>query len=201
MSALADLEQFAKPVEKLSTGLTWGERFPAEYEWIQTSTFGFAKSMRDALTRWPELTKGQLEAVRKCMAFDSRPAVVYAPASIDPTGLDLSKVPAGNYAVPDGNTRLKITISKPTEGMWAGHIFVRDAAAYGKGARYGMQFPGSTYQGQIREQLALIAHDPAAASAAYGKLTGHCGICNRPLENEGSVARGIGPICAGRLGW
>lgn len=33
-----------------------------------------------------------------------------------------------------------------------------------------------------------------------GKRTGICGCCGRLLTNEGSIARGIGPICAGRYG-
>ena len=38
--------------------------------------------------------------------------------------------------------------------------------------------------------------DPLAAQVAYGKLTGTCGYCGRVLEDEESVERGIGPICA-----
>lgn len=113
--------------------------------------------------------------------------------------LDLSGVPSGRYAVPDGDTRLKVKIDHVTEGKWAGWTFVKDAAEYGQGRKYGSQRPGQTYRGAIEEQLRAIAADPRAASAAYGKLTSTCGVCGRHLEDEESVARGIGPICAGRF--
>jgi hypothetical protein len=117
------------------------------------------------------------------------------------TGLDLTTIPAGYYAVPDGTTRLKVRINHVTKGNWAGHTFVDDGAAYGSRRNYGRQTPGGTYKGDIVEALQTIAADPAAASAAYGRLVGRCGICNRPLEDADSVARGIGPICAENAGW
>lgn len=117
-----------------------------------------------------------------------------------PTGIDLSTVPAGRYAVPGGDTRLKIRIDKPTDGKWAGFVFVKDAAEYGQGKRYGMQRPGDLYRGDIQDALRAIVADPLAAAAAYGHLTGSCGVCGRHLEDEQSVARGIGPICFEKFG-
>lgn len=113
-------------------------------------------------------------------------------------GLDLSGVPSGLYAVPGGDTRLKVKIDnvdKPGT-KWHGWVFVKDGAAYGHGDRYGSQKPGGTYRGKIQQQLEIIASDPYAAAAAYGQLTGTCGRCGRQLEDEESVARGIGPVCA-----
>jgi hypothetical protein len=115
-------------------------------------------------------------------------------------GLDLSSVPSGRYAVPGGDTRLKVKIDNVATGKWAGWTFVSDAAEYGKGKRYGNQKPGATYRGEIEAELRAIAADPQAAMAAYGHLTSTCGICGRPLEDADSVARGIGPICAARFG-
>ena len=116
-------------------------------------------------------------------------------------GIDLSSLPAGRYAVPGGDTRLKVKISKPEDGRWAGFVFVSDAAEYGSGKRYGTQHPGEgdMYQGQIQDALKEIMKDPLAASMAYGLLTETCGVCGRTLEDPQSVARGIGPICASRF--
>lgn len=38
-------------------------------------------------------------------------------------------------------------------------------------------------------------------AAEFGKLYGWCCICGRRLTNEESIARGIGPVCAGKQGW
>lgn len=117
---------------------------------------------------------------------------------IAPRGLDLSLVPKGRYAVPGGDTRLKILIDKP-DGKWAGWAFVSDAAEYGNRRRYGKQRPAGLYEGMIKEELTIIAKDPKAAAIAYGRLTGTCCICGRKLEDAESVANGIGPICAGKF--
>lgn len=115
-------------------------------------------------------------------------------------GLDLSNLIAGKYAVPNGDTRLKVQIDQGKAGTkWANFTFVKDGAAYGQQKRYGMQKPGATYKGEITEALRAILADPLAAMAAYGHLTSTCGMCGRPLEDAQSVARGIGPICYSRI--
>jgi len=172
---------------------SWAQQYPEEAKWINSSTFDFAVRMRDVLRQWGGLTPGQLAAVHKCMAYRAQPPSEAA-------GLDLSKVPSGLYAVPGGDTRLKVKVSHGS-GKWQGWIFVADASEYGQARRYGAQRPQGSYQGSIVTQLTQIAADPKAASAAYGRLTSTCGICGRPLENEESVAAGIGPVCAGRMGW
>lgn len=120
-------------------------------------------------------------------------------ATATPDGLDLSAVPSGTYAVPGGDTRLKVKIDNVTKGKWAGWVFVKDGAEYGQGQRYGSQRPGASYKGAIEDALRVIAADPIAAMAAYGHLTNTCGKCGRPLEDAESVARGIGPVCWGRM--
>lgn len=112
-------------------------------------------------------------------------------------GLDLSSVPSGRYAVPGGDTRLKVKIDNVAKaGRWQGWVFVKDAAEYGEGKRYGSQKPGQMYRGQITEALRAIAGDIAGAAAAWGHLTGTCTFCGLPLEDERSVSVGYGPICA-----
>jgi hypothetical protein len=115
--------------------------------------------------------------------------------------LNLLGLPDGRYAVPNSESRLKLRVSRGAEdSKWANYIFVRDAAQYGHRRLYGMQRPGSYYHGDCEEELNIILKDPVSASIAYGKLTGHCGVCGRPLENQESLDRGIGPVCAERLG-
>jgi len=114
-------------------------------------------------------------------------------------GIDITGVPAGKYAVPEGDTRLKIQIDRPDRGNWAGWTFVKDAAEYGRGQMLGKVAPGAEYVGKGMEAVAAIVADPKAATAAYGQLTGNCGLCGRTLEDEESVARGIGPVCIKKL--
>lgn len=128
-----------------------------------------------------------------------RPIADRIPAEPSPEGevlgIDLSGLPSGRYAVPGGDTRLKVQIDNVTTGKWSGWVFVKDAAVYGAGRRYGSQRPGQQYKGEIEDALRAILANPMAAAAEYGRLTNTCGMCGRPLEDEESVARGIGPVC------
>lgn len=164
--------------------------------WVATydGDFPFLVDMAYSARRGT-LSVGKARGVLNC--FRTRlPEPTPAPGEPVADGLDLSALPAGRYAVPGGDTRLKVRIDKPDEGRWAGWIFVKDAAEYGYGKRYGKAAPGQPYRGEIQAELAAILADPAGAAAAYGHLTSRCGICNRPLEDPDSVARGIGPVCA-----
>lgn len=148
--------------------------------------------------------KGASDGIDRLLAIPKKATPAPAPAApVTTPTVDLSNVPAGFYAVPGGDTRLKVRIDRPTEGKWNGYIFVKDGAEYGNGKRYGTVRPGDAgaYRGDIPAAMAIIAADPAAASAAYGHLVGRCGVCNRHLEDAKSVERGIGPVCAAKYGW
>lgn len=98
----------------------------------------------------------------------------------------------------DTEGRLKLHLQRPRSGKWAGYIFVKDGAEYGYGQRYGMQRPGAAYSGDVVEALTHILADPHGAAHRYAELTSRCGVCNRVLEDETSVANKIGPVCAAK---
>ena len=98
--------------------------------------------------------------------------------------------------VPDGETTLRVRVRHAQKGSWTGWTFVDDGAEYGSRRNYGRQDPAGKYNGKIQSQLRAIAADPKEAMARYGRETGTCGVCSRPLEDPESVARGIGPVCA-----
>jgi hypothetical protein len=125
-------------------------------------------------------------------------------------------VPAGRYALVDheheperdsrggivnsdistGYTRPVIRFYKvdtPTEGRWAGRVFVNQQVSDDY-----MPVKSPAIRDSI---LRRIAKDPQAAMLLYGKEIGSCGHCGRTLTNEDSRARGIGPVCASKMGW
>lgn len=118
---------------------------------------------------------------------------------VAPKGLDLSDIQSGYYAVPDGDTRLKVRIAHGKEGSkWEGYTFVTDGAEYGQQVRYGTQRPEGIYTGKIQDKLEVIVANPQEAMRAYGRLVGQCGACGRLLENEASIEAGIGSVCASK---
>ena len=176
---------------------------PVLCAWIKRAAargFRFAASLDASIDEWGGLTDRQYEAAEKCRLEDA--ARDAARNSVPESDLDLTDLPSGYYAVPDGDTRLKVRVSRPGENSkWHGWVFVDDGAYYGERNKYGSQRPGAMYRGKIVEQLRAILDDPREASKRYGRLVGRCGVCGRHLEDETSVAEGIGPVCAGRLGW
>lgn len=186
----------------------WGEPEPAAddlIEWLRAQTWSdFAQSLVESFHTFRSLTPRQRAAAEsmrtKCEARNLSPGQrKREERHAQETELDLSGLVSGRYAVPGGDTRLKLKIDVVDKGKWAGWVFVKDAAEYGEGRKYGAQRPGQSYRGDCVEQLRAILADPFEASKAYGKLVGRCGVCGRHLEDAESVAKGIGPICEGRF--
>lgn len=172
----------------------WCSNHEGVLDWLKSETAAgneFAGSLLAKGVRFGTLTDGQLNAVLRNLDEGRE--------TDDPESeLDISTL-KGYYAVPDGDTRLKLCVRKPGKNSrWHGWTFVDDGAAYGSRQTYGKQAPDGVYKGRVQEQLAAILADPFAAQVAYGKLTGTCGACGRILEDEDSVAAGIGPICAAK---
>ena len=172
--------------ELVSAATNWAK------EW--SGTFSFMVDMNRSANRGG-LSVGQAKGVLNCWRADigRRPKA----ASTDPAVgvLNLDSIPSGMYAVP-GGSRLKVKINRPgSRSKWEGWTFVSDGAEYGRRTSYGRQPEGGSYEGKIVDELRLIAADPKAAAAEFGLLTGQCGLCGRNLEDEESVARGIGPVC------
>lgn len=110
---------------------------------------------------------------------------------------DAETVPAGRYAVDteDGaiNEVAFYKVDRPTEGRWAGYVFVRHIVG---------DYEERVSFANTKAILAKIAEVGAAeASARYGHEIGECGVCGRQLTNDESRERGIGPICADKMGW
>ncbi|MGH6631743.1 MAG: DUF6011 domain-containing protein [Sphingopyxis sp.] len=199
----AQTKRNAVQVTNATAAARFLEARPDVAAWFKADRSTFAADLQTKLFQYGSLTVGQLTAVENSIARTAkwkadREERLAAEAAATPADALRLTMPEGLYAVPGGETRLKVRIDRPSEGKWSGFVFVKDGAEYGRGTRYGMQKPGSAYQGQIADALAIINADPKAASIAYGKLTGSCGRCGRKLEDANSIEAGIGPICAGK---
>ena len=130
------------------------------------------------------------------------PAAPAAPAAPVP-GAD---VPAARYAVPaaDGSWEF-FQVDRPASGKWAGWTFVKRLT----GA------PGDFSKSRLsrRDSDAVLARiagaeyrdgdrvltGPEAAAVAFSREHGVCAACLAPLTDAESIARGLGPVCAGRF--
>lgn len=80
--------------------------------------------------------------------------------------------------------------------VWAGRVM--PTGEFAESGRLDSETAGT-----LRAFLQTFADSPEQIAAEYGKLTGNCCFCARPLTDERSTDVGYGPICAKRyqLSW
>jgi hypothetical protein len=106
-------------------------------------------------------------------------------------------VPEGRYAVEteDGATNALAfyKIDRPTEGRWAGRVFVKLITG---GDEQRLSWPTSK---AVLAKIAAVGAE--SAMLRYGREIGNCGHCGRQLTNDVSRELGIGPVCRQNMGW
>jgi hypothetical protein len=143
-------------------------------------------------------THASVAEVRMCHAVGTLGAetVAYAPVTTAPRTVPQAnaEVPDGRYCITfDGKVRFFI-VDTGKNGRWAGFQFVSEQAGDEKYPVRG--------RGRKDDVLAAIRREGVKeASLRYGHELGHCGVCGRTLTDESSRAAGIGPVCAGKMGW
>lgn len=197
----------------------WLDQHPAEAEWMiaKAPTFGFAASMLEALVTWGSLTEKQLAAVRRCVAQDlerQREKQEIAERAPDINTQALAKIDAAFEAALDHDVKFPkmrldaYIFSLVRSGNNAGAIYVKrdEKDEYGEREYLGKIVEGRFFRAfkctpEDEQRIVAAASDPEAAAIAYGKRLGACSICGRGLTNHESIDRGIGPICASKMGW
>jgi hypothetical protein len=107
-------------------------------------------------------------------------------------------LPAGKYAVESNEGIIQFwEIDKPTQGKWAGRVFINMLVGSPGSWRSLRQTPRVTRN----EAMDKIKADPAAAARLFGIKTRTCGRCGSPLSNIRSRAAGYGKHCAELVGW
>lgn len=190
--------------------------FADDFAWMQAKreTFDFANSMCDALTTYGSLTEKQHAAVTRLRLADeqrkAQRAIDAAVRAENAPVVTLAKIEAAfEAALGNGIKRPKLRLDTfkfslaPATGRNAGSIYVVDAAgdAYLGKITDGKFFRVRECSDDQEQRIVIAAADPHAAAIAYGQRTGNCCICNRELTNHASIDLGIGPICAGKMGW
>lgn len=166
--AMAAAANLATPAQvKFATSLAAERGVPADT---------FATLTRKEISKTIDMLKG--------MPKVAAPTAPTAPA-------EAPEVPEGRYAIEVDGVVKFYKVDRPTEGKWAGYVFVK------------VQASDDTFPIRNREAkaqiLATIAQDPKEAMLRYGREIGACGHCGRTLTDEASRARGIGPVCMNKV--
>jgi hypothetical protein len=89
---------------------------------------------------------------------------------------------------------------------YAGQIMLTDGAPFGMNKFFGRIdtngdfVPTRRAVQEVQNLVVEFANDPEAVAGKYGRLTGSCCFCCRPLKDERSTQVGYGPVCASRFG-
>lgn len=109
----------------------------------------------------------------------------------------LPDVHEGRYALDfgpgaEGNQIRFYIVDRPTEGRWAGRTFVKRLQS-DEAIRCSFA--------ETKDVLNRIVGHEQEAMERFGRETETCGHCGRRLTNDESRQRGIGPVCAAKMGW
>ena len=95
-----------------------------------------------------------------------------------------------------------VVVSKaPASGRNAGALYVTIGYEYMGRIMNARFFAVHGVTDQQRQQIIDQIQSPKNAALKYGRMTGNCACCGRELTRADSIARGIGPVCAGRWGF
>ena len=183
---------------------------PDAYEWMVSSapSFEFAQSMLDSVRKYGDLTEKQMAAVQKCVIkMNERKAEAVKRAETAPqvtvTAIADAFISAKDKGIKHPRLRLDTFVFTPApdSGSNAGAVYVKEGEQYlGKvlGGKFLRTRDCSTDQ---ESRVVAAATNPMESAQAYGRRFGKCAVCARELSQKDSVELGIGPICAGRMGW
>ena len=180
---------------------------PAEWQWIDGNTFGFAVAMRAAIERFGYLTDNQLAAVSKCLLAREQATQERKDRVANAPVVSVERIErAFSQARASGLQRLKLRLdafeffpARATSAN-AGVLYVKEGGTY-LGKIMGGKFMASRdCSAEQSARIVAVASNPESAAVAYGKRLGQCSCCGRELSDPESVARGIGPICAANWG-
>lgn len=202
---------------------------PEVHAWIEAEAnkptpFAFAVAMRDALTKYGDLTERQLEtcqrltrqaAERKAVREAERALRAERAPAVSTSAIEAAFAVALERASRPGQMgafvkplRLQangvaVQIRPGSPGsQWKGMLFLKTEAGkkigHVKDGRFMRRYECSDVEAEAAVECMARPKD---ALHAYAKAWSRCGICNRTLLNDESIERGIGPICAEKFGW
>lgn len=180
---------------------------------------GFLFAMSHALAHYGSLTDNQLNAVRASIKRAADRAAGTLPAQVaakqreeQAQVIDIGRIEtAFKTAIGKGLKNPKLSLARFTflpaksSSANAGAIYVKLGRAY-EAPYLGKVVAGKFIRSrdctlEAEAEILKVCAAPDKAAEAYGRLTGNCAVCMRPLTAKESVARAIGPICAERFGW
>lgn len=203
----------------------WCEANPAEGAWLKANLSredgggGFVTACKQGIIRFGSPTANMVAAIHRSIERDAQRAEERAAEQFRAQEMARPVATVNLEAVEQAFDRAKgqgIKWPKLTldgfklapageNSRNRGAIYVtegasREGAYLGKvlGGRFE---PSRACDEATRDKVLAAMADPLASAVAYGKKFGRCAVCARELSDPESIERGIGPVCAERMGW
>lgn len=205
--------QVRKEAKALSALETFEAANPDIAAWWANTTFPFALSLKDAVSKYGSLTPNQLAAARKCVAklAEAKEVKAAVTAKAETVSVDISGIQTAlNKAMSQGlknpkmrlitgNTVMVMSLAKVTS-VNAGAVYVKaDDSLYMGKINNGHFYPSRDCGEAMHAAILKACETPQESAVAYGRRTGSCSCCGRELTNGESIDLGIGPICLAKF--
>lgn len=186
----------------------WKIANPEVTAWFTGNEFPFAVAMAEAVEKYGSLTDRQLAASQKCVAAlvakrDASLARAAVAPSINIDRVEVAFEKAVAYGIKRPRLNLDAFTFKPagSQSRNPGAVYVVEGENYLGKIQAGKFVCSGICTPDQQTRILAAAADPEAAAVAYGRRTGQCAVCRRTLTVGESIDRGIGPVCAERMGW
>jgi hypothetical protein len=183
---------------------------------VRESSRDFVRSLLDSYANWGSWTDRQFAAAQRVVREVNDEAQRAVMGAVAEVAADAAALPAAVGAGLDrihalfataranGLRSPRLTIANgvqlTAQRADENAINVREGGFYRGTIRGGIFRPAHGSTASLTETLARLAANPTAELTAYGRATGRCSCCSRPLTDPVSVAMSIGPVCAARFG-
>lgn len=197
-----------KPVVKDQTQFPILMKLSSLKEKIPADKLEFARSLVTNFNKYGSLSAKQMYHVNKMISDIENPAA-------EPEKIQISVIAINKMfeLASQKLKRVKVTLQASNGqkvvfkkagnySKYVGQILISDGGPYGNAVFFGRITQEGLFIGSsknIPEVTALVqafAADPEGVAAAYGKLTGSCCFCTKPLSDDRSLHVGYGPTCA-----
>lgn len=189
----------------------WKAAHEEEFAWLTAAIargFQIASNLMIDLSKFGDLTEGKVALIRRFMAEDIARAEAKVKSIETAKVIDLGKImtafdnaAANQVKAPMLRLDRYRFAYKPDKGVIYIRLADKEVEAYFGRIEGGKFFKSRECTPEHEEAILTAAADPHAAAIAYGRREGACSVCGRGLTNHASIDDGIGPICAGRMGW
>lgn len=171
----------------------------------------FASSLIQNFYRFGRLSEKQLPWVTTLTERVTKPAPIVAAETVSVAAInalfDKAAIKLKRVKVKLATENSPVVFARAgAMSKYSGQIMITDGGPFGDNVYFGRIdtngefFPTRNADDSVKGLIREFADNPSDTAGKYGRLTGGCSFCNKPLKDERSTSVGYGPVCAENFG-